>query len=134
MMQRLTELGIRRVTWAYYGDGHGGYAIPTACRDDNWKNLELTCRQLGNPLKVAVAAGHRHGLEVYAYFKPYETGPAVVIPEGSPEARRTADSTAGRFPGMGRPLRDPSSRPPHSTPRRRGDRTMPPGHRCGRSA
>lgn len=88
MMQRLKELGVRRVTWAYYGDGHGGYVIPVECNGERWKNLELTYKLLGNPLKVAVEAGHRHGLEVYAYFKPYETGPAVVIPEGSPEAKQ----------------------------------------------
>jgi len=89
MMQRLKELGVSRVSWGYYGDGHGGFAIPAACRDARWKNYELTCRQLGNPLKVAVAAGHRQGLEVYAYFKPYETGPGLVIPAGSPEARQS---------------------------------------------
>jgi hypothetical protein len=96
MMQRLKELGVRRVSWGYYGDGHGGFAIPAGCRDERWKNYELTCRQLGNPLKVAVEAGHRHGLEVYAYFKPYETGPALVIPAGSPEARQS-----GRLPHQG---------------------------------
>jgi hypothetical protein len=99
MMQRLKELGVRRVTWGYYGDGRGGYLIPTACRDQDWKNLALTYRQLGNPLKVAVEAGHRHGLEVYAYFKPYETGPAVMPPEGSPEAKHD-----GRLPHKGASL------------------------------
>jgi hypothetical protein len=96
MMQRLKELGVRRVSWGYYGDGHGGFAIPTGCRDERWRNYQLTCRQLGNPLKVAVEAGHRHGLEVYAYFKPYETGPGLVLPAGSPEARQF-----GRLPHQG---------------------------------
>jgi hypothetical protein len=36
---------------------------------------------------MAAEAAHRHGLELYAYYKPYETGPAVSLPEGSPEAR-----------------------------------------------
>jgi uncharacterized lipoprotein YddW (UPF0748 family) len=88
MMQRLKELGVRRVSWAYYGDGHGGYLVPTSCTDENWKNLALTYRQLGNPLRVAVEAGHRHGLEVYAYYKPYETGPALILPKGSPECKK----------------------------------------------
>jgi hypothetical protein len=39
-----------------------------------------------NPLKVAVRAAHRHGLQIYGYFKPYETGPAMLFPEGSYEA------------------------------------------------
>jgi hypothetical protein len=91
MMARLAELGIRRVAWGYYGDGRGGYLMPEGFREDyqgGWKHYAGTIRQLGNPLKVAVEAGHRHGLEVYAYFKPYETGPAVLFPEGAPEARR----------------------------------------------
>ncbi len=91
MMQRLKELGIRRVSWAYYGDGHGGYAVPKS-----WQNVLLTYKGLGNPLKVAVEAGHRHGLEVYAYYKPYETGVSMVLPEGSPEARQH-----GRLPRLG---------------------------------
>ncbi len=96
MMQRLKELGVRRVSWGYYGDGHGGFVIPSECRDERWKNYKLTYQQLGNPLKTAVEAGHRHGLEVYAYFKPYETGPALVVPKGSPEAHRL-----GQLPHQG---------------------------------
>jgi len=91
MMARLAELGIRRVAWSYYGDGHGGYLMPEGFSEDyqgGWKHYADTCRQLGNPLKVAVEAGHRHALEIYAYFKPYETGPAVLFPEGTPQARQ----------------------------------------------
>ena len=88
MMQCLKELGVRRVSWAYYGDGHAGYSVPSGLRDKTWLNLKRTYEELGNPLKVAVESGHRHGLEVYGYYKPYETGPAVMVPEGSPEAKR----------------------------------------------
>ena len=90
LMAKLATLGIRRVSWAYYGDGHGGFINPKGYREDyqgEWDNYDATYRGLGNPLKVAVAAGHRHGLEVYAYFKPYETGPGYAFPEGSPEAK-----------------------------------------------
>lgn len=99
MMLRLKELGVRRVTWGYYGDGHGGLLNPTGYTDPDhndsassrggWKTYDATysARGLGNPLKAAVEAGHRHGLEVYAYFKPYETGPGMMFPEGSPEAK-----------------------------------------------
>jgi hypothetical protein len=99
MMQRLKELGVRRVSWGYYGDGHGGMLIPTgydAGGGSNWKMYDDTYRGLGNPLKVAVEAGHRHGLEVYAYFKPYETGPDLSFPEGSPQAK-----TMGLLPQIG---------------------------------
>lgn len=99
MMRRLKELGVRRVGWGYYGDGHGGMITPTCFTADyqgGWKHYDATGRSLGNPLKAAVVAGHRHGLEVYAYFKPYETGPGLLFPEGSPEAK-----TMGLLPHIG---------------------------------
>jgi hypothetical protein len=91
MMRRLAECGVSRVSWAYYGDGHGGYFIPAPGGADpgkSWWILAETYHRLGNPLRVAVAAAHRHGLELYAYYKPYETGISNLYPEGSPEARR----------------------------------------------
>jgi len=84
MMRRLAECGVRRVSWAGYADGHGGFLTPD--HDPQWRNLAQTYQVLGqNTTAVAVEAAHRHGLEVYAYFKPYETGPAAVFPEGSYE-------------------------------------------------
>lgn len=85
MMARFAESGICRVSWAYYADGRGGFLTPA--HDPQFANLANTYQGLGqNPLAVAVAAAHRHGLEIYAYFKPYETGPACLFPEGSIEA------------------------------------------------
>jgi hypothetical protein len=86
MMATLKGMGVTRVSWAYYGDGHGGYLVPSGL-DARWGHLAETYQQLGNPLRVAVEAAHRHGMELYAYYKPYETGPAVALPEGSPEGR-----------------------------------------------
>ncbi len=99
LMSMLSQNGVRRVHWGYYGDGHGGYHIPAGIErlhpetpldvDQNqWENYALTCERLGNPLRVAVEAAHRHGMEIYAYYKPYETGISAVLPEGSPEAQR----------------------------------------------
>lgn len=90
MMARLAALGVQTVIWAYYGDGHGGYVIPTGLDEPNthWGNYAATCKLLGNPLRVAAEAAHRHGLKIHAYYKPYETGPAGVLPEGSPEAKQ----------------------------------------------
>jgi hypothetical protein len=95
MMQRLTECGVRRVSWGYYGDGRGGfltpaheekYEDPERTYRDSWKNVARTYQELGqNPLATAVQAAHKHGLEIYAYFKPYETG-LTTFPEGSYEA------------------------------------------------
>jgi len=81
---------VRRVSWGYYGDGHGGCFIPAGVLEEpgkSWSRAE-TYHRLGNPLRVAVEAAHRHGLELYAYYKPYETGVSLVYPEGSREAQR----------------------------------------------
>ena len=91
MMRRLVECGVRRVSWAYYGDGHGGYFVPAPASEvpgRSWWSLAETYHRLGNPLRAAVEAAHRHGLEIYAYYKPYETGIGSIYPEGSPEAQR----------------------------------------------
>jgi hypothetical protein len=93
MMAVLQRCGVSRVSWAYYGDGHGGYFLPSMPVDTSagpfsrWDLYARTIDGLGNPLRVAVEAAHRHGMELYAYYKPYETGVALVLPEGSPEAR-----------------------------------------------
>ncbi|MBI2193570.1 MAG: hypothetical protein HYU36_16460 [Planctomycetes bacterium] len=107
MMATLAQAGIRRVIWAYYGDGHGGYFLPAGIAggvedpslgfDQNqWKAYGQTLDLLGNPLRVAAEAAHRHGLQIYAYFKPYETGISGVLPEGCPQARQW-----GRLPHIG---------------------------------
>lgn len=111
MMARLAQMGIGRVSWAYYGDGHGGMICPATYLTDyqgGWPHCADTYRALGNPLKVAVEAGHRHGLEVYAYFKPYETGPGVLFPAGSPAARENGllDHIGGRLGWMDPFVRD----------------------------
>jgi hypothetical protein len=86
MMVTLHEMGVTRVSWGYYGDGHGGYMLPSGL-SNQWRNYADTLKSIENPLLVAVEAAHRHGLEIYAYYKPYETGPAISLPDGSPEAR-----------------------------------------------
>lgn len=86
MMARLRDMGVTRVSWGYYGDGHGGFMIPSDL-NDQWRNYTDTLISLENPLRVAAEAAHRHGLELYAYYKPYETGPGISLPDGSPEGR-----------------------------------------------
>ena len=93
MMAMLRRCGVSRVSWGYYGDGHGGHFLPTMPTEGSleplgrWDIYAKTVDVLGNPLHVAVEAAHRHGIQLYAYYKPYETGVALVLPEGSPEAR-----------------------------------------------
>jgi hypothetical protein len=86
MMATVRDMGVTRVSWAYYGDGHGGFLMPSGL-NDKWRNLAATQAALGNPLRAATEAAHRHGIELYAYYKPYETGPAIYFPDGSAEAR-----------------------------------------------
>ncbi|MDI1334922.1 MAG: hypothetical protein PSU94_01960 [Lacunisphaera sp.] len=111
LMAKLAELGVRRVSWGYYADGRGGFLNPSGFSEDDtyhtdskveWKYFDATYRLLGNPLKVAVEAGHRHGLEVYAYYKPYETGGGIMFPEGSEPARKWGrmDCIGGKFSSM----------------------------------
>jgi len=86
MMRTLCKMGVRRVSWAYYADGRGGFLVPAGL-DQRWRHLADTYHGLGNPLRVAAEAAHESGMELFAYYKPYETGPAVALPDGSPEAR-----------------------------------------------
>jgi hypothetical protein len=75
---------VARVYWAFYGEGRFW--------EDNgiWsgRGAVETKRLLGEPIRVAAAAAKRHGLEIFAYYKPYESGVSALLPEGSPEARR----------------------------------------------
>ena len=90
MMARLREMGVTRASWSVYGDGRGGYFMPSPSDlcGINWKNYADTYRVLGgNSLRVAVEAAHRHGIELYAYYKPYENAIELVLPDGSPEGR-----------------------------------------------
>lgn len=107
LMATLAANGVKRVIWAYYGDGHGGYHCPADIaggvhdktidfNQNQWDMLDATYKHLGNPLRVATEAAHRYGLEVYAYFKPYETGVSMVLHEGSPQAQKW-----GKLPHIG---------------------------------
>jgi len=92
MMRNFRDLGITRVSWSYYADERGGHAVPFDPASElpsikTFTRFVQTYHSLENPLRVAVEAGHRHGIEVYAYFKPYETGGGLSYPDGSPEAQ-----------------------------------------------
>jgi len=93
-MKLLSEHGIQRVIWGYYGDGHGGFMMPGIENDptiiydmNQYGYYAKTIDLLENPLKVAAASAHKYHMELYAYFKPYETGVSGDFPEGSPQAR-----------------------------------------------
>ncbi|MGI9355946.1 MAG: hypothetical protein ACR2PF_12400 [Rhizobiaceae bacterium] len=107
MMATLAAAGVNRVIWAYYDDGHGGpfmfgnylATLQDVSAETDQTQSEAYIRTLdvlGNPLRVATAAAHRHGLELYACYKPYETGLSAIFPAGSPQAREW-----GRLPHIG---------------------------------
>lgn len=92
LMRHLKQMGVTRVGWGYYADERGGHVMPydqTATRPPmiNHKKIADAYKSLGNPLREGVKAGHKHGIEVYGYFKPYETGAGLPFPDGSPEAK-----------------------------------------------
>jgi hypothetical protein len=98
MMRMFREMAIRRVYWIHYGDESvEGFWRPYGSPD--CQNRLGTIRALGQPIRVAVDAARRHGLEIYAFFKPYETGISMIFPEGSPEGRQY-----GEVPHLGSSL------------------------------
>ena len=95
MMRLFREMGIRRVYWIHYGDeSTEGFWKPYGGKND--ANLQGTIRALKQPIRVAAQAARRHGLEIYGFFKPYETGISMIFPEGSPEGQRW-----GQLPHLG---------------------------------
>ena len=121
MMATLAECGIKRVSWGYYGDGHGGYM--NGVTNAKHERLCQTYHLLGNPLRVAVEAAHQEGLRLYGYFKPYETGPAILYPEGSVEAAQFGrlSHLGGRLSWLDRFVVDN----PHLRIKRRSDDLSP---------
>lgn len=96
LVRLLKQQGVQRVVWIDYGEARGGWRMPTevfAGPDAGaWglplHNYRATINVVGHPLRAAVAACRRHGLGIYACFKPYEQGVSALIPDGSPLADR----------------------------------------------
>ena len=84
LMASLQSMGADRVYWTFYGEGRFWEECPI------WRSRSPveTKRLLGEPIRVAAAAAKRRGLEIFAYYKPYESGVSALLPEGSPEAKR----------------------------------------------
>jgi hypothetical protein len=88
LMARLKSMGVGRVYWQYYGDNDPeSYWFG---KEFTWgKHVRygsVTLGNIGTPLKAAVPAAHKHGLELYGVLRPNEMGYAGTYPEGSPEA------------------------------------------------
>ena len=85
MMALLGGLGVRRVYWLYYGDVDPASEW-AGTMIDYMKYGRATLERIGEPVRAAVPVAHRHGLELYAVLKPYNTGLSGTYPEGSPQA------------------------------------------------
>ena len=94
LMETLVGMGVRRIYWLYYGDvDPESYWAGTLF--DYMKYGRQTLSNLGEPVQAAVPAAHRHGLELYAVLKPYNTGLSGTYPEGSPKAAATGITRIG---------------------------------------
>jgi len=87
MMQKLKEMGVKRVYWMHYGD-ESYEMLWKDCGFGGADNAVKSIRSIGQPIAVAVKAAKKVGLEIYGYIKPYETGLSYCFPEGSPEAAK----------------------------------------------
>jgi len=87
-MATLRATGVRRVNWLDYGsaiDSTSPLYNPILQRRAFGP---ASLAALGEPLPVAVAAAHRHGLELIAVMKPYAGASIITWPEGSPDGGR----------------------------------------------
>ena len=108
MMSLLKTMGVTRVYWNYVP------SWPNAIYQSEYD--KETLRQIGEPVKAAVTVAHRHGLELYATLKPYDSGNSATYSEGSPES--TA-SRVGRIGGTLQYVLPFFERYPHTRVRRR---------------
>lgn len=88
MMRTFKDMGIRRVYWAHYGDASYDFLWEDGSYVPGNDNRVETIKKLGQPIKIAVEAAKRYGLEIYAFIKPYENGISKVIPGETPELLR----------------------------------------------
>jgi hypothetical protein len=88
LVTTLRGLGVRRIYWLYYGDVDPA----SECAGTMIQYMKFgraTLERIGEPVKAAVPVAHRHGMELYAVLKPYNTGIAGTYPAGSPESGAT---------------------------------------------
>ena len=90
MMRQIRSMGVGRIYWLYYGEiEQDSYWAGNLYHHRLIKYGRETLDRIGEPLKAAVPAAHRHGLEIYGVLKPYNTGASGSYPEGSDLAGAT---------------------------------------------
>ncbi|MBL9216803.1 MAG: hypothetical protein JNG83_15100 [Opitutaceae bacterium] len=87
MMAAIAATGARRVHWLYYGEVDPADPRCGSIFSAHWATYgPASLAALGEPLRAAVPAAKRHGLEIYGVLKPYNGGLSGSYPLGSPEA------------------------------------------------
>lgn len=92
LIDRLGWMGVRRVYWNYYHDGHWEW----------FKHYEpeggviRTLDNLGDPMRAGRRLAHERGLEFFAVIKPYENG----VSHAKPKAVLADEGVTG-LPGIG---------------------------------
>ena len=94
MVLQIKSLGVHRIYWLYYGDEEAG-SYWAGNTFDYMRYGRATVDRIGEPLKAVTPIAHRHGLEVYAVLKPFNTGLAGTYPEGSPLGNHTRVNRIG---------------------------------------
>lgn len=114
LMLKLKGMGVTRVYWLYYGDAEpDSYWAGSIFRREHGAE---TLARIGEPLKAAVPAAHKHGLEIFGVLKPYDVGLSGTYPEGSPDAGATTLKQIGGTVRQAVPFFE---RHPHTVLRRR---------------
>ena len=92
LIDRLQWMGVRRVYWNYYHDGHWEWFKHYAPEGGVIKTLD----NLGDPMRAGRRLAHERGLEFFAVIKPYENG----VSHAKPKEVLTSEGVTG-LPGIG---------------------------------
>ena len=92
LIDRLQWMGVRRVYWNYYHDGHWEWFK----HYEPEGGVSRTLDNLGDPMRAGRRLAHERGLEFFAVIKPYENG----VSHAKPKAVLTEEGVTG-LPGIG---------------------------------
>ena len=92
LIDRLQWMGVRRVYWNYYHDGHWEWFKHYEPEGGVIKTLD----NLGDPMRAGRRLAHERGMEFFAVIKPYENG----VSHSKPKEVLTSEGVTG-LPGIG---------------------------------
>ena len=92
LIDRLQWMGVRRVYWNYYHDGHWEWFKHYKQEGGVIRTLD----NLGDPMRAGRRLAHERGIEFFAVIKPYENG----VSHAKPKAVLAEEGVTG-LPGIG---------------------------------